>query len=79
MPHIIIRPTDYTVSPQLALLSIIQRVGGIVALPLVSYLTDGLGRRIAVFVGATTMVVGAVLQATSQNVGMFIGARYYVL
>ena len=34
-----------------------------------------MGRRFAVFTGATIMVVGAILQACSQNVGMFIGAR----
>lgn len=40
------------------------------------YLADGMGRRFAVFIGATLMVVGAILQASSQNVGMFIGARH---
>ena len=62
-------------SLQLALLAIIQRVGGIAALPFVPYLADGMGRRFAVFMGATIMVIGAILQACSHNVETFIGAR----
>ncbi|KAF8517338.1 hypothetical protein JB92DRAFT_3095429 [Gautieria morchelliformis] len=63
---------------KLALLAIIQRVGGIAVLPIVPYLADGMGRRFAVFTGASIMVVGAILQASSQNVGTFIGARFLI-
>jgi len=63
---------------KLALLAIIQRVGGIAALPFVPYLADGMGRRFAVFTGATIMVTGAILQACSQSVGTFIGARFII-
>ncbi|KIJ54573.1 hypothetical protein M422DRAFT_240639 [Sphaerobolus stellatus SS14] len=62
----------------LALLAIIQRVGGLAALPFVPYLADGMGRRVAIFTGATIMVVGAILQAASHNVGTFIGARFMI-
>lgn len=50
-------------------------MGGIAVLPIVPYLADGMGRRFAVFTGATIMVIGAILQASSQTVGTFIGAR----
>ncbi|KAF8578073.1 general substrate transporter [Ramaria rubella] len=53
---------------KLALLAIIQRVGGIAVLPILPYLADGMGRRFAVFTGATIMVLGAIVQASSHNV-----------
>jgi len=72
MPHIIIRLTISSLSIQLALLATIQRVSEIAVLPFMAYLADGMGRCVAAFTGATTMVAGAVLRAASQNVGMFM-------
>lgn len=63
---------------RLALLAIIQRVGGVAALPFLPYLADGMGRRFAVFTGAAIMVIGAILQACSHNIGTFIGARFMI-
>ncbi|GJJ15543.1 hypothetical protein Clacol_009821 [Clathrus columnatus] len=60
---------------RLALLAIIQRVGGIVVLPALPYFADGMGRRLTIFTGACIMIIGAIVQASSQNVGSFIGAR----
>lgn len=62
---------------QLALLAIIQRVGGIAVLPILPYLADGMGRRFTIFVGACTMIIGAIIQTSSQTVGVFIAARYF--
>ena len=72
MSHMIIR---LTISLQLVLLAIIQCVSGTAVLPLMSYLADGMGHCVAMFTGTTTIVVGPVLQAVSQNVGMFIAFR----
>ncbi|KAF8575652.1 general substrate transporter [Ramaria rubella] len=63
---------------KLALLAVIQRVGGIAVLPILPYLADGMGRRFTVFTGAAIMVLGAIVQASSHNVGTFIGARFLI-
>jgi MFS family permease len=53
-----------------------QSIGGLAALPVVPYLSDGIGRRPTVFIGACIMCIAAVIQTASQSVGMFIGARF---
>ncbi|KAF8503220.1 hexose transporter [Hysterangium stoloniferum] len=67
---------NYPHGSKLALLTVIQRVGGIAMLPILPYLADGMGRRFTVFTGATIMTVGAIIQACSQNVETFIAARF---
>lgn len=61
---------------QLGLLNAIQNIGTFGALPFSPYVTDYFGRRVAIFLGSALMIVGAALQTASQNVGMFIGARF---
>ena len=60
----------------LGLLNAIQNIGSLAAYPFAPYLSDGLGRRMAVLLGATIMCVATAIQTASQSVGMFIGARY---
>lgn len=60
----------------LGLLNAIQNVGSLCSTPLAPYVSDGIGRRYAVILGASLMVVGCVIQTAAQNVGMFIGARF---
>ncbi|TFK38070.1 hexose transporter [Crucibulum laeve] len=72
---------DYFGSPtgsKLGLLNAIQNIGSLAAYPFAPYLSDGMGRRFAVFFGATIMVVATAVQTASQNVGMFIGARFLI-
>ena len=39
------------------------------------YLSDGLGRRPAIVIGSSIMIVAIILQAASHSAGMSIGAR----
>ncbi|KAI6019928.1 general substrate transporter [Pisolithus orientalis] len=63
---------------RLGLLNVIQNIGALAGYPFAPYLSDGLGRRKTVFLGATIMLVATVLQTASQSVGMFIGARFLI-
>lgn len=55
---------------------ILQNIGSLAGYPFAPYLSDGLGRRPAVWIGATIMLVAVALQSAAQNWGMFIGARW---
>lgn len=67
---------DHPQGGKLGLFNAIQNIGSLVAYPFAPYVTDWLGRRKAIFLGACIMCVGATLQTASQNLGMFIGARF---
>ncbi|KAI0754442.1 hexose transporter [Daedaleopsis nitida] len=62
----------------LGLLNAIQHIGSLSGYPLSPYLSDGLGRRPSVWVGATFMIAGAVLQTVCKNIHQFIGARFLI-
>ncbi|KAF3019228.1 hypothetical protein E8E14_001278 [Neopestalotiopsis sp. 37M] len=49
--------------------------GAILSLPLVPIVNDRLGRRWSIFIGSCIMVIGAIIQGFSVNVGMYIAAR----
>ncbi|GJJ08027.1 hypothetical protein Clacol_002234 [Clathrus columnatus] len=53
-----------------------SNIGSLSALPFAPYMADGLGRRFTIIFGACLMVAGTILQTASQNVRMFIGARW---
>lgn len=53
-------------------------VGSIVALPIVPYIADILGRRTGVMIGCVIMILGVVLQSISINLSMFIAARFFI-
>ncbi|KAF8887531.1 general substrate transporter [Infundibulicybe gibba] len=72
---------DYFHNPtggKLGLLNAIQNIGSLAAYPMAPYLSDGLGRRPAIFIGALIMCCATVIQTASQSVGMFIGARFLI-
>jgi len=48
------------------------------AYPFAPYLSDGIGRRKAVFFGASIMLAATALQTASQSVRMFIAARFFI-
>jgi MFS family permease len=52
-----------------------QNIGSVAAFPIAPYLSDEIGRRRTIFIGAVIMVGAAALQAAAQSIGMFIGAR----
>ncbi|KAH9922466.1 general substrate transporter [Fomitopsis serialis] len=72
---------DYFGTPvggKLGILNAIQNIGSLAGYPFAPYLSDGLGRRKAIWIGATIMLVGVGVQTASYNLSMFIGARFCV-
>ena len=70
---------EYFNEPEGALLGIIgamYSLGAICSLPFVPWLNDRFGRRWTIFIGSWVMVVGAAIQAASQNIGMYLLARW---
>ncbi|KAF5390833.1 hypothetical protein D9757_004450 [Collybiopsis confluens] len=63
---------------ELGLLNAIQNIGSLAAYPFAPYLSDGIGRRLTVFIGALIMCVGTAIQSASQSEGMFVGARFLI-
>ncbi|KAN0084410.1 General substrate transporter [Tylopilus felleus] len=63
---------------KLGLLNAIQNIGGLAGYPFAPYVSDGIGRRQAVWLGATIMCIATAIQTASQSVGMFIGARFLI-
>jgi MFS family permease len=59
----------------LGLFNAIQTIGTIVGLPFAPYVSDKLGRRAGITLGAIIMVIGTILQTAAQNMVMFIVAR----
>ncbi|TVY62513.1 Lactose permease [Fusarium oxysporum f. sp. cubense] len=50
-------------------------MGGIVAIPFLSFVSDTFGRRSALGLGASVCVIGASLQSAAQNLPMFVISR----
>ncbi|KAJ7185220.1 hexose transporter [Mycena filopes] len=63
---------------KLGLLNAIQNIGALAGYPFAPYLSDGIGRRPTVFLGALIMCIATAVQTASQSVGMFIGARFLI-
>lgn len=72
---------DYFNDPHgslLGLFTCIMSVGSLVALPVVPYTADILGRRWGIIIGCTIMLLGVVLQSISIDFRMFIAARFFL-
>ncbi|KAK9468845.1 lactose permease [Lipomyces arxii] len=67
---------DHPSGSLLGLFNCIMSVGSIVALPLVPYISDVLGRKWGIIIGSSIMMLGVGLQAGARNFGMFIAARF---
>lgn len=52
---------------QLGLLVACYNIGAISSIPLVSLVSDHLGRRKSIIVGSSIMIIGAVMQGLSRN------------
>ncbi|KAJ3574673.1 hypothetical protein NP233_g1591 [Leucocoprinus birnbaumii] len=63
-------------STLLGLMSSMYSLGAILSLPFVPVLSDGLGRRRAIFLGSIIMVIGAIIQTCSKNFAMFVISRF---
>ncbi|KAF9030565.1 general substrate transporter [Hymenopellis radicata] len=69
---------DHPSGGKLGLLNAIQTIGSLGALPFSPYVSDGIGRRRTVALGAFLMIVATAIQTAAQSVGMFIGARFLI-
>ncbi|KAI0918594.1 hypothetical protein AcV5_002542 [Taiwanofungus camphoratus] len=72
---------DYFNHPQggkLGLLNAIQNIGSLAGYPFAPYLSDGIGRRPTIWIGATIMIIGVSVQTASHSLSMFIGARFCI-
>ncbi|KFZ19742.1 hypothetical protein V501_00512, partial [Pseudogymnoascus sp. VKM F-4519 (FW-2642)] len=50
-------------------------IGGLCAIPFISFVSDGYGRRAGLALGATLCCIGAALQSGAANLPMFVVAR----
>ena len=53
-----------------------QNIGSLAAYPFAPYLSDGIGRKLTIFIGATIMLAAVAVQSAAHNLNMFIAARY---
>jgi MFS family permease len=62
----------------LGLISSMYALGAILAVPFVPYIADTFGRKRSVQLGSTLMIIGATIQAASQNLAMFMASRIII-
>ena len=55
---------------------IIYNLGQIAAFPFCGFFADGYGRRVCIFVGCFLVIVGTVVQITSNTTGHFMAGRF---
>jgi sugar porter (SP) family MFS transporter len=60
------------------LFNAIQSIGALAGIPPAPYVSDYLGRRSGIIVGAIIILGGAILQTCTQNFAMFVGARFLI-
>ncbi|KAK2767562.1 hypothetical protein FQN54_003720 [Arachnomyces sp. PD_36] len=69
---------DHPSGSTLSIVSSIMPIGSLVALPVVPYTADILGRRMGIVIGCLIMMLGVILQSISINLEMFIAARFFI-
>ena len=67
---------NYPRGAQLGLISAIMSLGSICSTPIAPWVADTWGRRWGINIGSLIMIAGAIIQAESINVGMFIASRF---
>lgn len=50
-------------------------IGKAIALPAAGIMSDRLGRRVTIFWSSVLSIVGIIIQASAQNIGMFVAGR----
>ncbi|KAK3112401.1 hypothetical protein LTR53_011372 [Teratosphaeriaceae sp. CCFEE 6253] len=68
----------YFNNPEGAILGVITAafsIGAVMALPIVPYINDRVGRKHSITIGSVIIIIGAVLQTASVNLAMFLVAR----
>lgn len=61
------KPTYQVTGPLLGMMSCAYNLGAIMAVPIVPYVSNKLGRRWTIALGSLTMIIGAFMQGFSQN------------
>ncbi|KAG0706797.1 general substrate transporter [Suillus ampliporus] len=72
---------EYFHNPQsktLGLINSAQGIGALSGIPFSPYVSDLIGRRATMFIGATIVLAGVLTQALSTTVKMFIGSRVLI-
>src|SRR5699024_9892874 len=62
----------------LGLVNAAQSAGSVVSLPFIGILSDRIGRKKTLLLGAVTIVLASIIQAASVNYGMFVFSRVLV-
>ncbi|KAK0943803.1 hypothetical protein LTR29_004567, partial [Friedmanniomyces endolithicus] len=68
-------PTGAILGAMNAAFDIEQSIGAVLALPIVPYVNDRVGRKHSITIGSAIIIVGVILQTASQNFAMFFVAR----
>ncbi|KAG2146187.1 uncharacterized protein EDB93DRAFT_1086637 [Suillus bovinus] len=79
--QILPRWQEYFHNPQgktLGLINSAQGIGAVSGIPFTPFVSDLLGRRATMFIGATIVLAGVLTQALCTNVQVFIGARVLI-
>lgn len=58
------------------IVSSMYQIGGVVALPFVGPAIDNWGRRVGMFIGASLVILGTIIQGTSHSAEAFMGGRF---
>lgn len=66
---------DHPSGSVLGIVSTIQVIGGIAALPFAPMLADRLGRRVGILIGSLIIIAGAGIQGGGSSMGTFLGGR----
>ncbi|KAG9077698.1 hypothetical protein FS749_010386 [Ceratobasidium sp. UAMH 11750] len=65
-------------SKALGLFNAIQSIGALSATPFAPYIADIFGRKAGILFGSALVLIAAILQTATQNLGMFVGSRFLI-
>ncbi|CAE6486748.1 unnamed protein product [Rhizoctonia solani] len=68
----------YPSSEDLGLFNAIQSIGALAATPFAPYVSDIFGRKTGILFGSALVLIAAILQTATQNLGMFVGSRFLI-
>ncbi|KAG4419453.1 hypothetical protein IFR04_007410 [Cadophora malorum] len=63
------------------IVSSMTQIGGVAALPFIGPAIDTFGRKVGMFIGATIIIMGVIIQGTvinTNNTGQFMGGRFFM-
>lgn len=66
------------VGSQASLIQGMYTIGGVSALPFVGFVLDNWGRRLGMFVGSVTVIVGTIVGGTANTIGQLLASRFFL-